>query len=74
MSDEADSASVPLMPQPPSYAIAVDLPTYEQAEQSKAEEEERAQQRAREERSVGVRLAVFFFFHQVLSTDPKILN
>ena len=41
---------VPLLTQPPPYDVAVDLPSYEEAERSKVEEAERAEQLERERR------------------------
>lgn len=43
-----ESSSAPLLAQPPPYNIAIDLPSYEEAERTKAEEADRAQQREQE--------------------------
>ena len=46
----SESNLTPLLTQPPSYDVAVDLPSYEEAERTKAEEAERAEQQERERR------------------------
>ena len=46
----AESSASPLLAQPPPYNVAIDLPTYEEAERAKEEEAQREEMRERERR------------------------